>query len=83
MLEKIISAGFAIWSLFATGNDGRIRQIIGEEMGVSAGYICSDCIPRERIVAPGIGIDLTSTYGTVAIRYHNLSVVDVGRVSTS
>jgi len=25
--------------------------------------ICDDCVPRELIIAPGIGIDLTSSYG--------------------
>lgn len=25
--------------------------------------ICDDCVPRELIVAPGVGIDLTSSYG--------------------
>jgi hypothetical protein len=25
--------------------------------------VCGDCIPRETIVAPGIGFDLTTSYG--------------------
>jgi hypothetical protein len=26
-------------------------------------YICDECVPRELILAPGIGFDLTSSYG--------------------
>ena len=40
---------------------------------------CSECVP---IVAPGIGIDLIASYGTAAIRYHDGSFVDLGRVFT-
>jgi hypothetical protein len=30
-------------------------------------YICDECVPRELILAPGIGFDLTSSYGLVTI----------------
>ncbi|PVH88932.1 hypothetical protein DL98DRAFT_508791 [Cadophora sp. DSE1049] len=42
--------------------------------------ICEECVPRELIHAPGIGFDLASSYATVAIRYHNRTIVDVGRI---
>ncbi|CZR67395.1 uncharacterized protein PAC_17294 [Phialocephala subalpina] len=45
--------------------------------------ICNGCVPRELVHAPGIGIDLSSSYGTAAIRYHNGTVIDVGRVEGS
>lgn len=54
-------------------------------------------MPRENIVPPGIGFELAETYGyfpkpmskgdllngfrTVALRFYDNSVVDVGRVS--
>ncbi len=38
--------------------------------------ICSKCVSREDILAPGIGFDLTTSYGTAAIRYYNGSVVN-------
>ncbi|KAH7360409.1 hypothetical protein BKA65DRAFT_591473 [Rhexocercosporidium sp. MPI-PUGE-AT-0058] len=43
-------------------------------------YICDECVPRELILSPGIGFDLASSYATVAIRYQNQTVVDVGRI---
>lgn len=30
---------------------------------------CSECVPPEDIVAPGVGFDLTTSYATTAIRY--------------
>ncbi|KAH8585747.1 hypothetical protein B0O99DRAFT_706830 [Bisporella sp. PMI_857] len=42
---------------------------------------CSECVSVEDIQAPGIGIDLTTSYATAAIRYYNGSLVDLGKVS--
>ncbi|KAK6529422.1 hypothetical protein TWF281_008598 [Arthrobotrys megalospora] len=42
--------------------------------------ICNTCRPVELLNAPGIGIDLTTGYGTVAIRYSNDTVVDVAKI---
>lgn len=41
---------------------------------------CSKCVSREDALAPGIGFDLADSYGTAAIRYHNLSIVNLGKV---
>ncbi|KUJ21438.1 uncharacterized protein LY89DRAFT_778968 [Mollisia scopiformis] len=46
-------------------------------------YICDGCVPRELVLAPGVGFDLSSPYGTAAIRYYNGTVVDIGRVEGS
>ncbi|KAL2074631.1 hypothetical protein VTL71DRAFT_8409 [Oculimacula yallundae] len=46
-------------------------------------YICDECVPKELIQAPGIGFDLSSSYATVAIRYPNQTIVDVGRFNGS
>ncbi|KAG4442644.1 hypothetical protein IFR05_001900 [Cadophora sp. M221] len=43
-------------------------------------YICDECVPKELTLLPGIGFDLASSYATVAIRYQNRTVVDVGRM---
>lgn len=45
--------------------------------------ICSKCVSREDILAPGTGFDLTASYGTAAIRYYNGSMVNLGRVRSS
>jgi len=42
--------------------------------------ICEVCVPREDILAPGIGFDLTTSYGTAAIRYYDGSVETLGKV---
>jgi len=44
---------------------------------------CNGCVPREKIVAPGIGFDLTTSYGTSAIRYHNGSIQQLARVEAT
>lgn len=41
---------------------------------------CDKCISEEDILAPGIGFDITDSYGTAAIRYHNGSVQNLARV---
>jgi hypothetical protein len=41
---------------------------------------CSECVSREDALAPGIGFDLTDSYGTTAIRYNNMSIVNLGKV---
>ena len=41
---------------------------------------CSDCVPPDDIVAPGIGIDLTTSYATAAVRYHDGSVENLVKV---
>ena len=35
--------------------------------------VCAECVPRELIVAPGVGIDLTSTYGYASHHSANTS----------
>ena len=42
--------------------------------------ICADCVPREDILAPGIGFDLTNSYATAAIRYDDGSVENLAKV---
>ena len=42
--------------------------------------ICPDCVPREDILAPGIGFDLTTSYATAAIRYHDGTVKNLAKV---
>lgn len=41
---------------------------------------CTECVSREDALAPGIGFDLTDSYGTAAIRYNNTSIVNLGKV---
>ncbi|OJD18070.1 hypothetical protein AJ78_01900 [Emergomyces pasteurianus Ep9510] len=41
---------------------------------------CEECIPQADILAPGIGFDITDSYGTAAVRYHNGSVANLARV---
>lgn len=43
-------------------------------------FICKDCRSPEQMVAPGIGFDITHSYGTAAIRFQNGSNVFVGRI---
>ena len=42
--------------------------------------MCLDCVPYEEIVAPGIGFDLTTSYATAAIRYHDGTVENLVKV---
>ena len=42
--------------------------------------MCPDCVPREDILAPGIGFDLTTSYATAAIRYHDGTVENLVKV---
>jgi hypothetical protein len=58
MFGKAVNAAVALLGVFGTKDVDRAQRYIGVDA-----YICSDCVPREQIVAPGIGIDLTSTYG--------------------
>ncbi|KUJ23582.1 uncharacterized protein LY89DRAFT_714003 [Mollisia scopiformis] len=44
---------------------------------------CSECIGREDALAPGIGFDLTDSYGAAAIRYHNKSTLNLGKVEAN
>ena len=30
--------------------------------------------------SPGVGFDLTTSYGTAAVRYHNFSIQDIGKI---
>ncbi|KAF8853651.1 hypothetical protein BDZ45DRAFT_677536 [Acephala macrosclerotiorum] len=62
---------------------GRDTQQALDETANRRYQICNGCVPRELVHAPGIGLDLSSSYGTAAIRYHNGTVVDVGRVEGS
>lgn len=41
---------------------------------------CSGCVPREDIVAPAVGFDLTTSYATAAIRYDDGSVENLAKV---
>ncbi|OCK74284.1 hypothetical protein K432DRAFT_409985 [Lepidopterella palustris CBS 459.81] len=38
---------------------------------------CAECVLRESIIAPGVGFDVTPSYGTAAVRFHNGSIVNV------
>jgi len=40
---------------------------------------CPECVPREDIVASGIGFDLTTSYATAAIRYYDGSVENLAK----
>ena len=42
--------------------------------------ICLDCVPYTEIIAPGIGFDLTTSYATAAIRYHDGTVEKLVKV---
>ncbi|KLJ06072.1 hypothetical protein EMPG_10516 [Blastomyces silverae] len=42
--------------------------------------LCSTCLTPEEVHAVGIGFDLSSSYGTAVIRYHNGSLVNVAKV---
>ena len=42
--------------------------------------MCLDCVPYEEIVAHGIGFDLTTSYATAAIRYHDGTVENLVKV---
>ena len=42
--------------------------------------VCSDCVPLEDITAAGIGFDLTTSYATAAIRFHDGSIETLAKV---
>ncbi|KAG7005353.1 hypothetical protein G7Y79_00020g048810 [Physcia stellaris] len=42
--------------------------------------MCLNCVPYEQIVSPGIGFDLTTSYASAAIRYHDGTVVDLVKI---
>ena len=43
-------------------------------------HVCPDCVPREDIVAAGVGFDLTTSYATAAIRFHDGSIESLVKV---
>ena len=45
--------------------------------------VCSDCVSPDDIIAPGIGIDLTTSYATVAVRFHDGSIEALAKVGLS
>ncbi|PGH08911.1 hypothetical protein GX51_00968 [Blastomyces parvus] len=45
--------------------------------------LCSTCLTPEEVRAVGIGFDLSSSYGTAVIRYHDGSEVNVAKVDAS
>ncbi|KAH6667942.1 hypothetical protein B0J14DRAFT_642249 [Halenospora varia] len=75
---------FVVWNLLFTERPSKhfdtTQDVVTDGRQLP---VCSECVPREFIVAPGVGIDLTSTYGTVAIRYRNHTVVDLGKINGS
>ncbi|RDL40781.1 uncharacterized protein BP5553_00760 [Venustampulla echinocandica] len=79
MRGSLGSLVLAVWSNFLYGEaqQNRFQTVLTTQP------TCDQCVPRELIVAPAVGFDLTLTYGTVAIRYHNKTVVSVGRVNGS
>jgi hypothetical protein len=44
---------------------------------ICGGVSCEECIPLERQTAPGIGLDLSLSYGTAAINFQNGTTYDV------
>lgn len=40
-----------------------------------------DILSNVSIITPGIGFDLTTSYGVAAVRYHNGSKVNIAKVS--
>lgn len=44
--------------------------------------MCFDCVSREDILTPDIGIDLTTSYATVAIHYHDGTVENLAKVGS-
>jgi K+-transporting ATPase A subunit len=64
MFERLGNAATYIYGLLLTASGhGQLQSIISDY--TPQGRICSGCVPREQIVAPGVGIDLTTTYGYV------------------
>ncbi|EEH07718.1 predicted protein [Histoplasma capsulatum G186AR] len=45
--------------------------------------MCSWCMAPEEVHAVGIGFDLSASYGTAVIRYHNGSSVNVAKIDAS
>src|SRR6266536_1614803 len=65
-MRVVLATLFAELWYRETSNPQRQRVITGETIQPNRIFpICSGCVPRELIVAPGIGFDLTSTYGHV------------------
>ncbi|KAJ5524102.1 hypothetical protein N7494_010752 [Penicillium frequentans] len=44
------------------------------------GLGCETCLPAEVYDAPGVGFDLTTSYGTASVHYFNGTVVDVAQI---
>ncbi|KAF2456045.1 hypothetical protein BDY21DRAFT_54994 [Lineolata rhizophorae] len=42
--------------------------------------LCTDCVPRELVHAPGVGFSLSTSSGTAAVRFHNGTIAPVARV---
>lgn len=55
---------FVVWNLLFTERPSKhfdtTQDVVTDGRQLP---VCSECVPREFIVAPGVGIDLTSTYG--------------------
>ncbi|KAJ5244009.1 hypothetical protein N7489_004105 [Penicillium chrysogenum] len=47
------------------------------------GQWCDTCLPAEVHDAPGVGFDLTPSYGTAVVHYHNGTVVEVAKIPGS
>ncbi|KAH7409420.1 hypothetical protein BKA64DRAFT_397085 [Cadophora sp. MPI-SDFR-AT-0126] len=78
---KHLLNGIIFGVLLAVSADARRQKVLNDATYPGQPrVICEECVPRERILAPGVGFDLASSYATVAIRYQNRTVVDVGRI---
>ncbi|OQE72643.1 hypothetical protein PENNAL_c0094G02519 [Penicillium nalgiovense] len=44
------------------------------------GYWCGTCLPAKVHDAPGVGFDLTPSYGTAVVHYYNGTVVEIAKV---
>ncbi|KAJ6190810.1 hypothetical protein N7519_000831 [Penicillium mononematosum] len=47
------------------------------------GYWCDTCLPAKVHDAPGVGFDLTPSYGTAVVHYYNGTVVEIAKVMGS
>lgn len=60
MLESLPSTASVVYGLLMTASGhGGLQSYMSEH---TQARICSGCVPREQIITPGIGIDLTTTY---------------------
>ena len=75
-MAKMTRLTYRVWGLFLASTMG----FAGQPHRWEPLPKCSQCIARTDILAPGIGIDLTPSYGTAAIRYLDGSVMDLGKV---